>query len=162
MTIEKGERLPVSVSSSVFIEDGEGRLLLLQQQAERKGKRWGPPAGGMHPHEDPRMTAIRETKEEIGVEVELTDLVGIYTADRGDNKSGLAFVFRAKIIDGKISPAKDEISDYNFFTPEEIEQLIKEDKLYKPEYNIVSIRDWLNGNSFPLDVVPNYVVVNPG
>lgn len=153
MEQEKKERLPVSVSSAVFIEDEEERLLLLQQQAERKGKRWGPPAGGMHPHEDPMMTAIRETREEIGVEIELIDLVGIYMVDRGDSKSGLAFVFRAKITDGVINPAKDEIADYKFFTPSEIEQLVIEDKLYKPEYNIDSIKDWLDKSSYDLSVI---------
>lgn len=39
MNPEKRERLPVSVSSAVFIEDEQGRLLLLQQTAERKGHR---------------------------------------------------------------------------------------------------------------------------
>lgn len=151
--LEKRERLPASVSSAVFIEDDQGRLLLLQQAAERKGHRWGPPAGGMEAHEDPIMTAQREVGEEIGVEIKLKDLVGIYTVDRGDSATGVGFVFRGQIISGEIMPREDEIMDFRFFSPDEIEELIKADMLYKPEYNLAGIQDWIEGRSFVLEVI---------
>jgi 8-oxo-dGTP pyrophosphatase MutT (NUDIX family) len=151
--LEKRERLPVSISSAVFIEDDQGRLLLLQQAAERKGHRWGPPAGGMEAHEDPIKTAQRETEEEIGVGVELKDIVGIYTVDRGDKAAGIGFVFRGQIVSGKIAPKEDEIMDFRFFSPEEIKELIKLDMLYKPEYNLAGIQDWIEGKSFALEVI---------
>lgn len=150
---KKRERLPTSVSSAVFIEDEQGRLLLLQQAAEWKGGKWGPPAGGIHAHEDPIDTVIRETREEIGVGIELVNMVGIYTADRGDSRSGIAFVFRAKIKSGEVRPREGEIADYRFFAPDEIKQLIVEGNLYKPEYNLSGIKDWLDARSYPLDVV---------
>ncbi len=156
--IERRERLPVSVSSAVFIEDKQGRLLFLRQAAERKGHRWGPPAGGMEPHENPITTALRETKEEIGVEIELVDLVGIYTVDRGDNATGVGFVFRGKITSGKITPSQGEIMDFKFFSPQEIERLTKGDMLYKPEYNLIAIKDYLAGQSFPLEVISHLVI----
>lgn len=152
---EQGERkrLPVSVSAAVLIEDEEHKLLLLQQASESKGFKWGPPAGGMHPFEDPMMTAIRETREEIGVQVQLVNLVGIYTVGRGLDKSGVAFVFRAKIDKGKIKPAGEEIKSYDFFSYQQIRGLIEKDLLYKPEYNIASFRDWARGKSYSLEVV---------
>lgn len=153
MSEEKRKRLPVSVSTAIFIEDQEGKLLLLQQEAEWKGKKWGPPAEGMHAHENPLDTALREVNEEIGIKVELTDIIGIYTVDRGEEATGIAFVFRGKIISGEINPRKGEIMNYRFFTPSEIEQLIKENGLYKPEYNIAGINDWLKGSSYPLEIV---------
>ena len=67
MSVERRERLPVSVSSAIFIEDRQGRLLLLQQAADKKGHRWGPPAGGIKAHENPIAGALREAKEEICV-----------------------------------------------------------------------------------------------
>jgi len=151
--VERRERLPVSVSSAVFIEDKQGRLLLLQQSAERKGHRWGPPAGGMKPHEDPITTALRETREEIDVGIKLINLVGIYTVDKGNNATGIGFVFRGKITSGKITPKRGEITDFKFFSSQEIERLIKSNMLYKPEYNLISIRDYLAGQSFPLEVI---------
>lgn len=145
------ERLPVSISAAVLIEDEMGRLLLLQQS--EKGKKWSPPSGGMFPHEDPFKNARRETREEIGVEIEFIDVVGIYTIDRGDQKTSMGFVFRAKIVGGEIKLAEGEIDDYKFFTPDEIKTLIDNDFLYKPEYNKQSIEDWVNGLSFSIDVI---------
>lgn len=153
MNPERRERLPVSVSSAIFIEDEQGRLLLLQQAAERKGHRWGPPAGGMEAHENPVMGALREAKEEIGVDVDLIDLIGIYTIDRGEASSGIGFVFRGKIAQGEIILREGEISDARFFTQNEIKDLIATDMLYKPEYNLTGIEDWLSGQSYPLEAV---------
>jgi 8-oxo-dGTP diphosphatase len=153
--IEKKERLAVSVSAAVFIEDDQGRLLLVQQAAERKGYKWGPPAGGMDPHEDPLKAAKREVREEIGVDVELYDLLGIYTVDRGEKSSGVGFVFRGKIIPDQIKLREGEIKDCKYFSPSEIEVLILQEKLYKPEYNLVGLKDWLDGKSYPLDVIKN-------
>lgn len=76
---------------------------MLQQATEAKGHRWGPPGGGMLAHENPITCALREGREEIGAEIELIDLIGIYTTDRGDTTSGIGFVFRGKI-QGKIEP----------------------------------------------------------
>ena len=153
MNKEQRERLPVSVSAAVFIEDEQGRLLLLQQEADWKGKKWGPPAGGIEPHEDPIMAALREVREEIGVEVKLVDLIGIYTVDRGNNRTGVGFVFRGEIAEGEIEPRRGEIMNYRFFTPTELKDLIEKDLLYKPEYNLAGIEDWLNNYSYPLDVI---------
>lgn len=60
----------------------------------------------MKAYEDPTMTALREAREEIGVEIELVDIVGIYTVGRGPNASGISFNFRGKILGGKIKTAK--------------------------------------------------------
>ena len=157
MTKKKRKRLPVSVSAAVFIQDEQGRLLLVRQSAESKGYKWGPPAGGMKPYEDSTMTALREAREEIGVKVELIDLIGIYTVNRGANASGISFNFRGKILGGEIKTAKDEIMNYRYFAPEEIQTLIEKKMLYKPEYNIPSIKDWVRGCSYPLDVVKTVV-----
>jgi len=141
MGIEGRERLPVSVSSAVFIQDESGNLLLLQQAADSKGYKWGPPAGGMEAHEDPILAAQREAREEIGLDIELIDMIGIYTTDRGDKASGIGFVFRGKIKEGDIRIQEDEIKDYRFFNPEELDQLAREDMLYRPEYNLPCIRE---------------------
>lgn len=153
MNPERRERLPVSVSSAVFIEDEQGRLLLLQQASERKKFRWGPPGGGLESHEDPMMCALREVREEIGAEAELTNLIGIYSIDKGDNTTGIGFVFRGRIAEGEIVLNEGEIKDARFFAPDEIRQLILEDMLYKPEYNLLAIEDWFNGQSFPIEAI---------
>lgn len=149
----KRERLPVSVSAAVFIEDKKGRLLLLQQAAKWKGQKWGPPAGGMHPFENPIETALRETEEEIGVKVKLTGLVGIYTVKWGPKKTSVGFVFRGELKKGKIKLKTGEIKNAQYFTPNQAHQLIADDLIYKPEYNIQGIKDWLSGINFPFKII---------
>lgn len=151
--MEKRERLPVSVSAAVFITDSDGRLLLVKQAAEKRGGKWSPPGGGMEAHENPLATAQRETREEIGVDVSVLDLIGVYTVDRGDRATGIGFVFRGEILPGKNMIKDREIEDIQYFTPQEVEQLIADGMIYKPEYNLSAIKDWRNGISYPLDVL---------
>lgn len=153
-------RLPVSVSAAVYITDEEGRILLLQQAAKEKGYRWGPTAGGMEPHETPIDTAIRETREEISVEIEVIDLVGVYSTDRGKLASGVGFAFRGKIVSGEVTPNPKEIKQAKFFTDEQISKLIEDNMLYKPEYNLASLKDFRNGLSFPLEIIRPMTDIN--
>jgi 8-oxo-dGTP pyrophosphatase MutT (NUDIX family) len=158
MVEKERKKLPVSVSAAVLLTNDKGELLLLQQAAISKGFKWGPPAGRIHPFEDPLMCVKRETKEEIGASIELQRLVGVYTVKRGEDASGIGFVFAGTIIDGEISPAKGEIMNYRFFSRRELEELIKSDKLYKPEYNILGIKDWLSGKTYSLEGIKPLVI----
>lgn len=146
-------RLPVSVSAAVYVSDNKGRLLLLQQaKGPPKGK-WGPPAGGMVAHEVPIDTAKKKTKKELGVDVYLHNLIGIYTTDRGDKASGVGFAFRGRLVSKNISVKKDEISAYKYFTVEGVETLIEDGQIYKPEYVLPVLKDWIKGVSYPLKLI---------
>jgi 8-oxo-dGTP diphosphatase len=80
-----------SVTSVVaaVIEDAAGRVLLCQQS---HGHRlWGLPGGRIRPGESPVHAAIRDIREETGTDVELVDLVGLYTlTDAGPSPAGLS------------------------------------------------------------------------
>ncbi len=150
------ERLSVSVSSAVFIENENGDLLLLRHTTKlgsEDGYKWGPPAGGIEAHEDPLMAAIREVKEEIGVDVKLQNIIGIYSIDRGNCASGLGFTFRGRVISGKFGTDGIENDNWQYFQESELTDLIEQGKLYKPEYNYRAIIDWMDRKSYPLDVV---------
>src|SRR5689334_23267032 len=93
-----------SVTSVVaaVIEDPVGRVLLCQQS---QGHRlWGLPGGKIKPGESPVHAAVRDIREETGTDVELVDLVGLYTltgaalasADHG-LPDVMIHVFRARI-----------------------------------------------------------------
>lgn len=147
------KRIPTSVSVAALITNEKGDLLLVQQAAPEKEHKWGPPAGGILAHDDPIIALQREAKEEIGLDVACIDLVGIYPVDRGDEASGIGFVFRCTIPNNKITINKDEIQDFKFFSKSELEELIRTHQLYKPEYNIPCIQDYFAGKSFPLEVI---------
>ncbi len=59
-----------------LIPDAEGRILMLRA---RYSGGWLAPGGAVHPGEDPLSGARRECREELGLEVEVDRLSGVYT-----------------------------------------------------------------------------------
>jgi ADP-ribose pyrophosphatase YjhB (NUDIX family) len=65
-------------------EEGEPSVLLLRRAVEPGAGGWDLPAGYLDPHESPEQAALRETREEAGLEIELIRLLGAYTSRHGN------------------------------------------------------------------------------
>ena len=65
-----------SVMATVIIPDESGRVLMLRA---RYSGRWIPPGGAIHAGENPLDGARRECREELGCEVQVERLIGLYT-----------------------------------------------------------------------------------
>ncbi len=63
-------------AASAVVTDDEGRILL---QRRRDNGLWALPGGGMDLGDTLPGCAVREVKEETGLDVEVTGLVGTYT-----------------------------------------------------------------------------------
>ena len=61
---------------SVVVPDNQGRILLIRRT---DNKYWSIPGGGMEPGESVREAAVREVREETGMDCEITGLVGVYS-----------------------------------------------------------------------------------
>ncbi|SCG80644.1 ADP-ribose pyrophosphatase YjhB, NUDIX family [Micromonospora echinaurantiaca] len=66
----------IVVAVTVFVQDEQGRVLLIQRTDNGL---WALPGGAQDFGEYIAETAVRETREETGIEVEVTGVVGIYT-----------------------------------------------------------------------------------
>jgi len=89
----------------------EGRILLTKRD---DFETWILPSGGVEDGESLAQAAIRETKEETGLDVELTRLVGVYS--RLSNMSpGYMILFAAKPIGGKIRCQEGETIAVEWF-----------------------------------------------
>lgn len=64
------------VAASAVVTDDKGRILL---QKRSDSGLWALPGGGMEMTDSLPGTAVREVKEETGLDVEITGLVGTYT-----------------------------------------------------------------------------------
>ena len=64
-------------TGSVIIVDG-GRYLAILRAREPNAGAWDLPGGFCDGFEHPRDTAVREAREELGVEVRLAEFVGMY------------------------------------------------------------------------------------
>ena len=72
---------------SALIPDGDGRTLILRA---RYSGRWIPPGGALHPGENPLEGLRRECREELGGEVHVLGLAGLY-ARPGTRELFIAF-----------------------------------------------------------------------
>lgn len=98
--------------------DEHGRVLL-QLRGDREGKVWGFPGGAMELGESAEQAAVREVREETGLDVAVTDLLGVYTGyeDRylnGDVAQTIAIVFRARIEGGALALGDEETVGMQF------------------------------------------------
>lgn len=92
-------------SVTVVVLDANRRLLLIHRT---DNDLWSIPGGAIDPGESVRQAAVRETKEETGYDVEVTDLVGIYTDPRhviaysdGEVRSQFSICVRATVFGGQ-------------------------------------------------------------
>jgi 8-oxo-dGTP pyrophosphatase MutT (NUDIX family) len=105
--------------------DESGRVLLAWQAGHTDG--WGTVGGAVDPGESPAEAAVREAREEIGVDVRLGRLVDVLggpdyevTYPNGDRAAYVTAVYEASIVDGVPAPADGELSDVAWFTREEL------------------------------------------
>lgn len=136
----------------VLIVDKEKFLLIAEGKPGREG-RYNLPGGHVEPHETLFETAVRETKEETGFDIELTGLVGIYQGIYpGMNIAGP--VFSGKVIGGKATPSFKH-PEIRWVTKDELYQLAKGGKLFT-KYPPFAVNHYLTRGTFPLDIVASY------
>lgn len=119
-----GHDLLLLPSVAVLPRDEKGRVLLVLQ-ADRG--QWGTIGGAVEPDESPRQTAVREAREEAGVEVELTGILAVVGGPRyritypnGDRTAYVSTVYAARVTAGEPAPDHDETSDVAWVAPEEL------------------------------------------
>ncbi|WP_435079631.1 NUDIX hydrolase N-terminal domain-containing protein [Halococcus sp. AFM35] len=66
----------IGVKAAIF--DEEGRILLMERPDEPVKGTWDIPGGAVEPFEGPAETAVRETREETGLDVETVEVVDAY------------------------------------------------------------------------------------
>lgn len=110
--------------ASAAVRDDRGRLLLVRR--EDTGT-WALPGGIFELDETIAQCAARETREEAGVEIEVTGLVGIYTdprhvalLDDGRAIQPLGVCFHARHVSGEARPDGVETTAVAWVEPERI------------------------------------------
>lgn len=91
-----------------IILDSQRRVLLCKR---RDKDLWNLPGGKVEKGESPWEAAIREAKEEIGVDIEIEKLAGVYFKREADE---VVFQFVAKIMHGELAPS-DEAEAIKYF-----------------------------------------------
>lgn len=98
------------LSSHAVITNDDGQVLLLK--ANYGDKHWGLPGGGLDPNETIHQALLRECQEELGCEVTVNYLSGVYFHSAYQSQ---AFIFRCELPESAQIMLSNEHCDYAFF-----------------------------------------------
>ena len=135
-------KIILNCAGALIIRDGK----ILFQRRTDNGK-WGLIGGLVEMNETYEEAALREIREETGLEVKLTSFLGIFhnhdmVWSNGDAAHVISAMFTAKIVSGE--PRIDEESfELRFFGTDELPDLFAED-------HIAALEAWKRGVRYPL------------
>lgn len=111
-------------SVNVVVTDDQDRILLIRRS---DNDNWAIPGGAIDLGESLTQAAIRETKEETGIDCDITGLVGIYTDPKhvilytsdGEARQEFSVVLTAKARGGQPTPS-DESTEVRWVKPDAV------------------------------------------
>jgi len=106
---------PKLVAGCLVVADR--KVLLLRRGIEPARGRWTFPGGYVDLGEHPAEAAARETLEEVGLEVRLGKLLGVYSDPA--NPVAVVITYLARSVSGKPRPS-EEATELSYFAPGEI------------------------------------------
>ena len=115
---------------------------------------WGLPGGKLDLFENGQDGIIREVFQETGLDIVVSDFLGIwdFRSERGNSIRNR--VYLGEVRGGKLSISKpDEISGLGVFPYWEIRGLFREGEIRAGEPNIEPVESFLSGIRYPLSIV---------
>ena len=119
-----GHDLLALPSAAVVLHDEHGRVLM-GLHSDRNI--WVLPGGLIEPGEIPADGAVRETWEETGLLIDVTEILGVYGGKElivdyvnGDRASYVGVIFRGRIIGGELRADGVEILDVRYVSRENL------------------------------------------
>jgi len=137
----KANSLVPSVNVVVVNDDGE--LLMIRRS---DNDNWAVPGGAIDLGESVGQAAIRETKEESGIDVEITGIVGIYSdpkhvilyTSNGEARQEFSILLTARPLGGEPTPS-DESIEVRWVLPSDAKTLTMDRSMR------IRINDYLSG-----------------
>ncbi|WP_121713231.1 NUDIX domain-containing protein [Streptomyces sp. E5N91] len=129
-------------AASAVVTDDAGRILL---QRRVDNGMWALPGGAMNLGESLPECAVRETREETGLDVEVVGIVGTYSNPRhvfayddGEVRQEFSICFLARPVGGQLA-VSDESTEVRWVDPAEVDDLPMVSGVRK------RVNDWRSG-----------------
>lgn len=106
----------------ILCEVDNGLVLIRRGHPPHKGC-WALPSGYIEADESSELAAVRECREETGLEVEVLDLFGVDSFPQGSISSGIIIFYRARPVGGELQ-AGDDAAQARIFPVDELPQEI--------------------------------------
>jgi 8-oxo-dGTP pyrophosphatase MutT (NUDIX family) len=111
----------VEVGAACLIRNPEGRIFMARNT--RQGGKWTMPGGHVEPGERIMDAAVREAKEETGLDCRAVEVVHFdETINPPDFHRAIHMIFfdvLLEVVGGEVSLQQDELTEYRWCTPEE-------------------------------------------
>ncbi len=108
------------VGSDAAMFDASGKILLMDRS---DGSGWCLPCGWVEPNEKPAEAVIREVREETGLEIEVNQLVGVFTR-KANAKNGphtmIAIVYLCEVTGGELTLSHEGLA-LQYWTIDEVQ-----------------------------------------
>lgn len=118
-----GQHRNPSLTTDVFIFDDEANFILIKRKNDPYKGYWALPGGFVEYNESVENAAVREALEETSIDVELLDLVGVYSEPGRDPRGHTVTVAYTARGDMSKMNACDDAAEIGIFTPENIEDI---------------------------------------
>lgn len=133
-------------STTAVVVDSEGRIALVHR---KDNGLWALPGGGMELGESIEDCAVREVKEETGLDVEITGLVGVYTNPQhvieysdGEVRQQFSLCFTTSLVGGTLA-YDEESTDIAWVAPADVRGLTMHPSMW------LRIQHYLDGRGAP-------------
>lgn len=120
MKYEERKFRPVAVDIAII---HEGKIALVKRQQEPFKGEWVLPGGYVETNETVEAAAVREAKEETGLDVEILGILGVYSDPNRDERHNVSIAFIAFPKDTKTKIRKGEIKEVKWFDLDDIPRL---------------------------------------
>lgn len=110
-------RDPKTAAGALVTQDG--RVLLARRAVKPELGKWYIPAGFVEYDETPAQAAVREVREETGLDITLDGLLGIYDFSDQRHGRGSLILYRGRVVGGTLKPG-DDVDSVAFFGPDEL------------------------------------------
>ena len=134
-------------SVNVVVTNDQGQILLIRRT---DNENWAVPGGAIDLGESMVQAAVRETKEESGIDCQITGLVGIYTdpkhvilyTSNGEARQEFSILLTAQPVGGQPTPS-DETSEVRWVDRAEVADYTMDRSM------LVRVRDYLEFSGQP-------------
>ena len=108
--------LDPQVAVATIIQDDRNQIVLVKRAIEPGYGKWVMPGGYVDRGEEVKVAAVREAREEVGLDVQLGRLINVYSYP---GRAPVIIVYAATILGGCLA-CDDEGLEARFFAPDEI------------------------------------------
>lgn len=140
-----------------IIERG-GKILLVKETKKTARGKWSHPAGWLEVGENPMDAVKREVKEESGFDFEPKHILGVYSLLKKEANAihhSIKLIFIGDISDKEVAELANDVSETDWFLPEEIEKM--DSKTLRDLDIKEMVNDYFSGKRYSLNLITHTI-----